>query len=459
MSIERWRERVNQELAGASFDALVTKTNGLQVQPLYASAPRNPLAARVGAVELGIVVGTSSVLSSGDAWRIGVGEGRIVETLTSLHERGIAVIHALPEADRGVCAITEVALTLGRMLDAMRAGTFAGTLALTSSEEFYVSVAKVRALRLLARRAGALWSDSPVRVLARTSLTSFSRIDPETNAIRATIGSCAAIIGGANFVGTAPFDVLTGAHETGERLAFATGLVATLESYLAASEDAAAGSYAIETMTDELARAAWDIVRGWESRGGLAANAAEASALCVADAERRASAVTTQRIARVGTTKLALLDAKVEGTLLPEFAHVVRDSADMEAWREVAPKTPVLALIVGDTRKLSARAEYVRELFATLGSPSDMAYAATIETALQSVDSIRQRIVVVVTEDTTFSSLTPVIEALAKSRTVVIAGRPGAHEAALLAAGAKTFVFVGMNVLAKARELFAEVPS
>ena len=459
MSIERWRERVNQELAGASFDALVTQTNGLQVQPLYASAPRNPLAARVGAVEFGVVAGTSYVLSSGHAWRIGAGEGRIVETRTSVQERGIAVVHALPEADQGVYAITEVALTIGRMLGALRAGTFAGTLAVTSSEEFYVSVAKVRALRLLARRAGALWSDSPVRILARTSLTSFSRIDPETNAIRATIGSCAAIIGGANFVATAPFDVLTGMHETGERLAFATGLVATLESYLAASDDAAAGSYAIETMTDELARAAWEIVRGWESRGGLAANEAEACALCIADAEKRASAVTTQRVARVGTTKLALLDAKVEGALLGEFAHIVRDSAGMEAWREVAPKTPVLALVVGDVRKLTVRAEYVRELFATLGSPSDIAHASTIEAALQSLDSFGQPIVVVVAEDAMFPSLVPLIEALAERKTVVIAGKPGAHEAALLAAGVKSFVFVGMNVLAKARELLAEVPS
>lgn len=459
MSIERWRERVNQELAGASFDALVTKTNGLQVQPLYASAASNTLAARVGAVELGVVVGTSSVLLSGDAWRIGAGEGRIIETRTSLHERGVAVTHALPEANQGVRAVTEVALTIGRMLDALRAGTFTGTLAVTSSEEFYVSVAKIRALRLLARRCGAGWGDAPIRILARTALTSFSRIDPETNAIRATIGSCAAIVGGANFVATAPFDVLTGAEETGERLAFTTGLVATLESYLDASEDAAAGSYAIETMTDELARAAWNLVRGWESRGGLAANESEALALCAADAEKQASAVTTQRIARVGTTKLALLEAKVEGTLLPEFAHVIRDSADMEAWREVSPKTPVLALIVGDTRKLSARAEYVRELFATLGSLSDIAHATGIDAALQSVDSLAHRIVIVVTEDAMFPSLAPLIEALAKTKTVVIAGKPGAHEAALLGAGARSFVFVGMNVLAKARELFAEVPS
>lgn len=459
MSIERWRERVNQELAGASFDALVTKTSGLQVQPLYTSAARNPLAARVGAVELGIVLGASSVLSSGDVWRIGGGEGRVVETRTSLHERGVEVIHALPEADQGVRAVTEVALIVGRMLDALRAGTFTGTLAVTGSEEFYVTVAKIRALRLLARRAAALWSDSPIRILARTSLISFSRIDPETNAIRATIGSCAAIIGGASFVATAPFDVLTGAHETGARLALTTGLVATLESYLAASEDAAAGSYAIETMTDELARSAWEIVRDWESLGGLSANEAEARVLCVADAEKQASAVTTQRIARVGANKLALLDAKVEGTLLAEFAHIARDSAGMEAWREAAPKTPVGVLIVGDTRKLNARTEYVRELFATLGSPSELMHAASVEAALQSVDSLTPRIVILVTDDATFPSLTPLVDALSRVKTVVIAGKPGAHEAVLRAAGVKSFVFVGMNVLATARELFTEVPS
>jgi len=454
MSIERWRERVNQELAGASLDSLVTRTNGLQVQPLYTSATRNPLAARVGAVELGVLLGSSSVPDAADTWRVGGGEGRVVEVGSALHERGALVIHALPEAGQGVRAVTEVALTIGRMLDALRRGTFAGTLAITCSEEFYVSVAKVRALRLLACRAAATWSDAPIRILARTSLTSFSRIDPETNAIRATIGSCAAIVGGANFVATAPFDVLTGAQDTGARLAFTTGLVATLESFLASSEDAAAGSYAIETMTHELAREAWELVRGWESRGGLAANEADARVLCNADAERQAAAVTMQRIARVGSTKLALLDAKVEGALLPEFAYVTRDSAGMEAWREVTPRTPVLMLIVGDTRKLNARAEYVRELFATLGSPSQTAHAASIEGSLLITDSLVQPIVVLVTEDAMFASLAPLAKALSKSKTVVVAGKPGVHESALRAAGVRSFVFVGMNVLARARELF-----
>lgn len=446
MSIERWRERVNQELAGASFDALVTKTNGLQVQPLYTRAPANPLAAHVGAVELGICLGTKAEHAEGAVWRVGGGEGRVLETKSSLTERGVSVVNALFEAEQGATAVVELALVIARMLDAQRAGSFSGVLALTASEEFYVSVAKVRALRVLARRTLAGWRDGDVRILARTSLLSFSRIDPETNAIRATIGSCAAIVGGADFVATAPFDVLTGAHDTGARLAFTTGLVATMESYLAASDDASRGSYAIETLTDELARAAWTHVRALEASGGIGAAQATAEALWRTDAERYTKAVATQRIARVGATKLALVDANVEGVLQPEFAHIARDTAAMEAWREHAPKTPVLALILGDARKLSARADYVAELFTTLGSPVERAYMPSAE--------LKHAIIVVVAEDASFATLAQLIATLPKTATIVVAGKPGAHEAALREAGVKSFVFVGMNVLTTARDIF-----
>ena len=85
-----------------------------------------------------------------------------------------------------------------------------------------------------------------------------------------------AAVGGADSIAVLPFDSVPGpASPHARRLARNTQLLLLDEAHLARVGDPAAGSGAIEALTDALAEAAWTLFQSIEAEGGLAdANAA-----------------------------------------------------------------------------------------------------------------------------------------------------------------------------------------
>ncbi len=115
------------------------------------------------------------------------------------------------------------------------------------------SVAKLRALRsLLVDTGSALGLDDtqvPSIITAETSGRFLSRLDPWNNHLRNVLAASAAIISGASRVTVLPHDRLDGATPTARRVARNTAVILLRESHLADANDAAAGSYAIESLT------------------------------------------------------------------------------------------------------------------------------------------------------------------------------------------------------------------
>ncbi|QKG52367.1 methylmalonyl-CoA mutase family protein [Hymenobacter sp. BRD67] len=105
---------------------------------------------------------------------------------------------------------------------------------------------------------------------ATTSTWAQTTLDPHTNLLRHTTEAMSALLGGADTIQVAAFDCLYQApNEFSARLARNLPVILRQEAHLDWVADPAAGSYFIETLTDELARAAWLEFQSLEAQGGM----------------------------------------------------------------------------------------------------------------------------------------------------------------------------------------------
>ncbi|GAA3999794.1 methylmalonyl-CoA mutase small subunit [Hymenobacter fastidiosus] len=142
---------------------------------------------------------------------------------------------------------------------------------------YFLEIAKLRALRQLWATllhayelpAGAA---TDLRIFAGTSTWSKTTLDPHTNLLRVTTETMAAVLGGADAVSVAAFDSLYhDPNEFSDRLARNLPVILREEVQLHRVADPAAGSYYLETLTDQLARDAWSLLQDIETLGGLPA--------------------------------------------------------------------------------------------------------------------------------------------------------------------------------------------
>ena len=144
--------------------------------------------------------------------------------------------------------------------------------ALSADQDFALTIAKLRALRLLWSRVLALCGASlanPVKLHVETGWRMLSALDPETNILRSTIALAAASFGGADSISILPHTIALGLPDaTARRISRMMHLIAREESHLGKVMDVAAGSGAIENLTDALCEAAWAEFQKIESAGG-----------------------------------------------------------------------------------------------------------------------------------------------------------------------------------------------
>jgi len=144
--------------------------------------------------------------------------------------------------------------------------------ALSVDQDQLLSIAKIRALRQLWTRVQELSkvAPRPAKIHAETSYRMMAFKDCETNILRTTIASFAAAVGGADSLSVLPHTVTHGLPEGfARRIARNTQLILAGESRLDFVVDPAAGSGAIEALTDELCRAAWAEFQAIEAEGGI----------------------------------------------------------------------------------------------------------------------------------------------------------------------------------------------
>jgi methylmalonyl-CoA mutase len=140
---------------------------------------------------------------------------------------------------------------------------------------FFMEVAKLRAARMLWHRIMAGFgakkaSSLMLRTHCQTSGVSLQEQDPWNNVIRTAYEAMAAVLGGTQSLHTNALDeAIALPTEFAARIARNTQLVLQEETGITHVVDPLAGSYYVESLTDQLAREAWKLIEEVEAIGGM----------------------------------------------------------------------------------------------------------------------------------------------------------------------------------------------
>ena len=191
-------------------------------------------------------------------------------------------------AEAGATPVQEVAFTLANAKEYVRAALASGLAVDEFAPRlsfFFVArttlleeVAKFRAARrlwarIMAEEFGAADPRSQMlRFHTQTAGVQLTAQQPEVNLARVTVQALAAVLGGTQSLHTNAYDeAIALPSEKAARLALRTQQVLAHETDLTATADPFAGSYAIESMTDDLESAASDLIARVEELGGAVA--------------------------------------------------------------------------------------------------------------------------------------------------------------------------------------------
>ena len=141
---------------------------------------------------------------------------------------------------------------------------------------FYMEIAKMRAGRLLWSRIVDEFSpENPrskmLRTHCQTSGWSLTEQDPYNNVVRTTVEAMAAVFGGTQSLHTNALDeAIALPSESAARLARNTQLILQEETGMTNVIDPWGGSYMMESLTQQIADRAWELIEEVESVGGMA---------------------------------------------------------------------------------------------------------------------------------------------------------------------------------------------
>ncbi|WOC14125.1 methylmalonyl-CoA mutase family protein [Gordonia sp. MP11Mi] len=288
-----------------------------------------------------------------------------------------------------------VAAGLAHVRDAVAAGlTIAAalnqvTFAVSVDDDQFAGIAKLRALRTVwARVADVLGAaDAGAAIThAVTDLAMFTQRDPWVNMLRSTVAAFGAGVGGADqvtvhtFDAAIPVDARTSRTSFTRRIARNTQLLLLEESNLGRVLDPAGGSWYVESLTADLAAAAWSVFTDVEKQGGyraaldagdVAAQVSQALAAREAAVAHRTAAVTgVSEFPNLGEPTLPAGSADTDDlpTAAPNLARVARRFEALRDRADAARTRPrVLMLPLGPIAEHNGRTTFVANLLAAGG--------------------------------------------------------------------------------------------
>ena len=187
--------------------------------------------------------------------------------------------------EAGANQALELAFTLADGMEYVKTATargldvdeFAGRLSFfwAVGMNFYLEIAKMRAARLLwCRIMKGFGAQNPkslmLRTHSQTSGWSLTEQDPYNNIVRTTIEAMAAVFGGTQSLHTNSFDeAIALPTEFSARIARNTQLILQEETHITNVVDPWAGSYMMESLTQQMADKAWSIIEEVQALGGM----------------------------------------------------------------------------------------------------------------------------------------------------------------------------------------------
>jgi methylmalonyl-CoA mutase len=347
---------------------------------------------------------------------------------------------------------------------------------LSADADQFLTMAKFRALR-------KLWADvevacglapKPAIVAAETAWRMMTQRDPYSNVLRTSIAVAAAALGGADCISVLPHTAALGLPDAfARRVARNTQLVLLEESNLARVADPAAGSGALEAVTQQLCEGAWSLFQEIEKAGGVWA-ALEAGTIqqkvAAVRAERQkavarrtdiltgtnefpnihedAPAVLRLRATTAKDGEVAATSAPLKSMRLAEPFERLRDASDEFLSRSGARPKIFLATL-GKATDFTPRATFAKNFFEAGGIEvvSSEDNDATLDRAFKASGAA---LACLCGADKTYESEAAAAAATLKSagvRHIYLAGRPGEREAQYRNAGVQTFIYAGCDAL------------
>ena len=404
-----------------------------------------------------------------------VADGRIV------HNAGGSEAQELAFALASAVAYLRALEANGMSLSAARDAIY---FRLSADTEQFLTMAKFRAARRLWARIEQACglAPKPALVTAETAWRTMSKRDPYVNMLRNTIAVTAAGLGGADAITVLPHTVPIGLPDAfARRIARNTQLVLIEESSLARVADPAAGSGALEAITEQMCHAAWSAFQEIEGAGGIWAAlerglVQEKIAAVRAEREKAISRRTdiltgTNDYPNLHETAPAVLDvaqveppqesaATITAVALPRIRlaepfEALRDASDQILARTGARPKVFLATL-GKLADYGARENFARNFFEAGGIEAVGGESAAADLAA-AFKASGAAIACLCGSDRAYDSEGETAAAALKSagaRHIYLASRPGAREVALRAAGMQSFVYAGSDALATLRAAY-----
>lgn len=392
--------------------------------------------------------------------------------------------------DSGSTLVQELAFTLASACEYLARLTDRGLspddvaprmmLSMATGPNYFLEIAKIRAARMLWSRLmdhfGAKDEGSHrVHIHASTALWNKSVYDPYVNMLRTTTESMAAALGTADSVTTLPFDIsYKNPDEFSSRIARNQQLVLKEESYLDKIADPAGGSYYIETLTESIAKHAWDLFLDVEQKGGMLACIKSGFIQEQIEKSRagKEADIAQRKITVLGTNQFPNLTETMAGAVTSSATVVeepvtpvkrlkpFRIAGPFEALRLATDKhvaagnkrPSVFLFTIGNLAMLRARAGFASNFFGCAGYEIiDNAGFPTAEAGIEAALASSAPIVVICSSDEEYPAIVPAIAGGLKSASpsvrVIVAGYPKEHIEAFRSAGVDGFIHVRSNLL------------
>ncbi len=473
--------RADEDTLDHVLDAVVLET-GLPIEldvgaagtALAAALEKIVNARKISAADLHVHFGLDPLHENADV---------IASTALRLKKAGYSAPIIVADARRvhqaGGTEAQELALALASALSSLRALEKAGaslddacgmiSFRLAADADQFLTLAKFRALRQLFARIEAACglTPKPIHIHAETAWRMMTRRDPYVNLLRTTTASFAAGIGGADRISVLPFTQALGLPDGfARRLARNTQLVLLEESNLGRVEDAGAGAGGIETLTDELAAAAWALFQQSETSGlplfllSLSKDVTKARGARLKNIARRKDPLTgASEFPNVHEKPVEVAKparAWKSDTLFPpmrlaqEF-EALRDRADAGATR---PK--IFLATLGTVADYTARAMFAKNFFEAGGLEAVIHDSGDLTEAFAASGA---KLVCLVSSDTVYAeqAIAAAKQLAPKAAKIYLAGRPGDLEGALKEAGVSGFIYVGCDLIEILTEALSSV--
>jgi methylmalonyl-CoA mutase len=309
-----------------------------------------------------------------------------------------------------------------------------------------------------------------IQTHAETSYFNMTVFDANVNMLRSQTEAMSATLGGVDSLTVLPYDcAYKQSDDFSERIARNQQLLLKEESHFDKVTDAAAGSYYIENLTNDLAQEAWKVFLEIEEHGGFfkTVESGRVQSAVNATAAARLKAVASRKEILLGTNQYPNFTETTNGKIERQIEELelstacddgtptlkpTRQALAFEQLRlatEKAAKRPkVFMLTMGSLAMRLARAQFSSNFFGCAGYEIvDNLGFKTAEEGIKAAEKAKADIVVLCSSDDEYAELAPQAYQLAKDKFLfVVAGAPACTDD-LKAQGIEYFINVRSNVL------------